>query len=119
MLRVDYRIEYGVIKVRQERNDGSKVFTIKIHWANALCAFIHHRVDEEGTKWADLVSWFADEGHLKRFANECDGDCLAFLYGDIVSVKLNLYYKESMTLLKHIVKSGHKVTCYYKEPKKK
>lgn len=31
---------------------------------------------------------------------------------------LNLFYKESNILLKHIVKH-HKVTCYYKEPSKK
>jgi hypothetical protein len=37
--------------------------------------------------------------------------------GKIVSVKLNLYYKESNILLKHIVKH-HEVKCYYKEDKK-
>lgn len=117
MLRVNYKIEYGEVKYRQTSDN--RIYTIKIHWANALCAFIHHRKDNEGTKWADLVAFFADEQHIKNCEKSWDGDCLDFLMGKVTSIKLNLYYQESKTLLKHFVKAGHKVTCYYKEPKKK
>ena len=41
------------------------------------------------------------------------------LPGDkVLSIKLNMYYKECSTLLKYFVRSGHKVTAFYKEPKK-
>lgn len=116
MLRVDYKVTYGVIKYKQ--NDG-KVFSIKIHWANALCAFIYHYKREDGTKMAQLVGFFADEQHIKNCENSW-GDCLSFLSGKVMSIKLNMYYhKECNVLLKHFVKCGHEVKCYYKEPKTK
>lgn len=37
----------------------------------------------------------------------------------VTKVKLNLFYKESKTLLKYMVRDGLKVECYYKEPNKK
>ncbi len=115
MLQVDYKITFGEIKVRQKSDN--RLVTVKIHWANALCAFIYHYKNENGEKMAQLISFFADEQHIKN-CEKSYGDPLDIFMGEIVSVKLNLYYKESMTLLKHIVKH-HKVTCYYKEPKKK
>ena len=116
MLRVDYKITYGEIKVRQ--NSDNRLETIKIHQANALCAFIYHYKEDDGTKMAKLVSFFADEQHIKNCEkNFKSHDCLDFFMGKIVSVKLNLYYKESNILLKHIVKH-HEVKCYYKEDKK-
>lgn len=116
MLRVDYKITYGEIKVRQ-KND-NRLVTIKIHWANALCAFIHHYKNENGEKMAQLISFFADEQHIKNCEkNFASHDPIDFFYGKIVSVKLNLFYKESRTLLKHIVKH-HEVKCYYKEDRK-
>ena len=115
MLQVDYKITFGEIKVRQDDN---RLVTIKIHWANALCAFIYHYKAEDGTKMVQLISFFADEQHIKNCEkNFPSHDCLDFFMGKIVSVKLNLYYKESMTLLKHIGKH-HEVKCYYKEDKK-
>lgn len=115
MIHVDYKITYGEIKVRQNDN---KLVTIKIHWANALCAFIYHYKEEDGTKMAQLISFFADEQHIKNCEkNFASHDPIDLFYGKIVSVKLNLFYKESRTLLKYIVKH-HKVTCYYKEDKK-
>ena len=117
MLRVNYKITYGEIKVRQKSDN--RLATVKIHSANALCAFIYHYKAEDGTEMAQLISFFADEKHIKNCEkNFPSHDCLDFFMGKIVSVKLNLYYKESNILLKHIVKH-HKVTCYYEEPSKK
>lgn len=115
MLHVNYKITYGEIKVRQKSDN--RLVTIKIHLANALCAFIYHYKNENGEKMAQLISFFADEQHIKN-CEKSYGDPLDIFMGEIVSVKLNLYYKESNILLKHIVKH-HNVTCYYKEPKKK
>lgn len=114
MLRVDYKITYGEIKVRQ--NSDNRLETIKIHQANALCAFIYHYKEDDGTKMAKLVSFFADEQHIKN-CEKSYGDPIDFFNADVVGVKLNLYYKESRTLLKYIVKH-HNVECYYKEDKK-
>ena len=117
MLRVNYKITYGEIKVRRASNN--KLVTIKIHLANALCAFIYHYKAEDGTKMAQLIDFFADEQHIKNCEkNFSSHDPIDIFFGEIVSVKLNLFYKESRTLLKYIVKH-HKVTCYYKEPSKK
>lgn len=116
MLRVDYKITYGEIKVRQKSDN--RLVTIKIHCANALCAFIHHYKDENGEKMAQLISFFADEQHIKNCEkNFINHDPIDIFMGEIVSVKLNLFYKESNILLKHIVKH-HEVKCYYKEDKK-
>lgn len=119
MLNVNYNIEYGVIHYTQ-RSD-LKRFTIKIHWANALCAFIYHYKTDDGKKLAQLVSFFADEQHLKNCEKSWNGDSLGFIsdVGIGITIRLNVYYKESMTLLKHFTKAGYKVTCYYKEPKTK
>lgn len=116
MLRVDYKITFGEIKVKQNDN---RVVTIKIHWANALCAFIYHYKNENGEKMAQLISFFADEQHIKNCEKSFEShDPIDLFGGKVVGVKLNLFYKESSILLKHIVKH-HKVTCYYKEPSKK
>ena len=115
MLQVNYKITYGEIKVRQKTDN--RLVTVKIHWANALCAFIYHYKAEDGVKMAQLISFFADEQHIKN-CEKVYGDPLDIFMGEIVSVKLNLFYKESNILLKHIVKH-HRVTCYYEKPSKK
>ena len=121
MLRVNYKIEFGKIHYRQ--NSDSKNFTIKIHWANALCAFIYHGVHSDGKKYAQLVSFYADEQHIKNcMKQDCwKNDSLGFVSdcGKILGISLNLYYKESNILLKYFTRSGYKVKCYYKEPKNK
>lgn len=117
MLRVNYNITYGEVTYKQA-SDG-RLFTVKIHSANALCAFIYHYKDNDGKKMAQLVSFFADEQHIRNCEKNFEShDCIDFFCGKITNVKLNLYYKESKILLRHFVKH-HKVTCYYKEPSKK
>ena len=113
MLRVNYRIEYGQVKVNSW--DKTKVHTVKIHPANALCAFIHHYKDEKGEKMDQLWNFIIDTQHIKNIMK----DYKTLLGEDVVSVKLNVYYKEAQQLVKPMAQSGYKVTCYYKEPKKK
>lgn len=115
-LQVNFKITYGEIKYRQASDN--KLYTTKIHSANALCALIYH-YKKDGEKWAQLVSFFYDEQHIKNCEkNFSSHDCLDLFNGKITSIKLNLYYKESNILLKHFVKH-HEVTCYYQEPKNK
>lgn len=113
MLRVNYQISYGEVKVKS--SDGSKVLTVKIHPANALCAFIYHYKNDKGEKMAQLWCFLTDNKHIKNIMK----DYKTLLGKDVVSVKLNMYYKESLQLVKPMAESGYKVTCYYKEPKKK
>ena len=113
MLRVNYQISYGEVKVKSW--DGSKVCTVKIHPANALCAFIYHYKNDKGEKIAQLWNFLGDAQHIKNIMK----DYKTLLGENVVSVKLNMYYKESQQLVKPMAQSGYKVICYYKEPKDK
>lgn len=113
MIRVNYQIEYGVVRVRSW--DGEKICKVKIHPANALCAFIYHYRDEKGVGMAQLWNFLGDTKHIKNIMK----DYKTLLGEDVVSVRLNVYYKEAQQLVKPMAQSGYKVTCYYKEPKKK
>jgi len=115
MLRVNYLISYGEVKVKN--HDETKVLTVKIHPANALCAFIYHYRQEDGQKMAQLWNFLCDLDHAKRIIKNSSDHTL--LGTDVVSVKLNVYYKEARQLIIPMAKSGYKVTVYYKEPKKK
>lgn len=111
--------KYGVVTVKQR---GQK-FNIDIRSANCLAAFIYVRKatpeelaeNPDGKYYHQLYSFFADEQHCKNLMKEY-GNVLG---DDVVSVKLNMAYKESWKLLKYFVKSGYKVTCYEKPEKKK
>lgn len=115
MLRVNYKIEYGSVKVKN--HDKTKVLTVKIHQANALCAFIYHYRREDGQKMAQLWNFLCDTQHIKNIMKDSSDHTL--LGTSVVSVKLNVYYKEARQLIMPMAKSGYKVTVYYKEPKKK
>ena len=112
MLRVNYNIKYGEVTLKQK----DTAFKVEIFWANALCAFIY-QYKEHGKDMVRLLSFFADEKHIENCEKDAsNGDVLSYiLWGEIVDVRLNLYYKEANILLKHFVKN-HQVTCYYKKP---
>ena len=113
MLRVNYQIHYGSITIFQESDKTE--YTIDIHSANALCAFIYH-YEENGKKYAQLQGFLADEQHIKNCLKEKD-DLLQVLFAQkVVKVRLNLYHKQAKTLLKYIIKK-HNVECYYEEEK--
>ena len=111
--------KYGTVTVKQR---GHK-FNIDIRDANCLAAFIYVRKatpeeladNPEGKYYHMLYSFFSDEQHCKNKLKEY-GNVLG---DDVVSIKLNMAYKESWKLLKYFVKSGYKVTCYEKPEKKK
>lgn len=114
----------GKINITQER-DGEKLhFTLQIRQGNCLAVllFVRKSTPEElekhpkGKWYHQLWSFYVDAHHLKNIYN-AEGDVL--FHENVTSIQLNMYYKECNTLLKYFTKSGHKVTCYYKEPKKK
>lgn len=64
MLNVSYATTYGVVRVIS--HDGKKTFSVKIHPANALCAFIYHFKGEDGKKYAQLWNFPFGQGTRKQ-----------------------------------------------------
>ena len=119
-------ITIGKINVIQEFAEHKKQYTIQIRQGNCLAVLLYVRKateeelkkNPEGKWYHQLWSFYSNEQHLKNIMKEY-GDVLYGEFEKVTSISLNLYYKENLTLLKYFTKSGHKVTCYYKEPKKK
>ena len=99
----------GTITIKQ----GENKFKIQIRQGNCLAVFIHVSKQEDGQYLHTLYSFYADEQHLKNIIKK-DGKPF---WDEVVSVELNMYYKESAILLKHLVEF-YKVKCYYKGTKK-
>ena len=108
MLRVNYKTEYGSVRVKN--HDGSYA-TIRIHWANALCAFVYHYKNEKGERMAQLWNFLGDMQHVRNIMKEYG----TLLGKEVVSVKLNVFYKEMQQLVLPMCQSGYKVECYYKK----
>lgn len=105
----------GELTIKQH----GKKFKIQIRRGNCLAVFIYVARNPESTGKHDrylhgLYSFFADTQHMRNMAKDCG------LFGDeVVSVKLNTFYKESLTMLPYFTKAGYKVTCYYKNDEEK
>ena len=115
--------------VQQIRNEkGEKEphkFDIQIREGNCLAVFIYVYKEKEPEDPKkpyvhQLVNFLSDEQHMKNIVKNYKTDVFAsmFMAESIKKIKLNLFYKESSTLLKYMVRDGLKVECYYKEPKK-
>lgn len=117
----------GTITIAQQREneDKPRKYKIQIRQGNCLAVFINVYKEEnpEDPKkcWVhQLINFLGDEQHLKNITNKWKENIFPrMLSADwIVKVELNLFYKESNTLLKYMVHDGLKVKCYYKEGKK-
>ena len=117
-------VTIGTFTLVQESGGETKKFPIQIRQGNCLAVFLHvyKQKEPENPKfpWVhDLVSFFADEQHIKNIFKDYKTNVFGQLFwGDLKNIKLNLYYKECNTLLKYFTRDGLKVQCYYKEPKK-
>lgn len=117
-------VTIGKVRIAQERGGEKLHFELQIRQGNCLAVLLHVRklTEEEkkehpeSTCMHTLYSFFVDEQHCKNIMKS-QGDIMCG--EEVTSVELNMYYKECWTLLKYFTKSGHKVKCYYKEPKKK
>lgn len=70
----------------------------------------------------DLVMFFIDEQHMKRCLNNKGNGKQTFedlFLGKLTDIKLNIYYKNMLTLAKYMVRDGLKVQIYYEDPKNK
>lgn len=107
----------GKIIIKQ----GEQKFNLQIRQGNCLAVIINVRkaTEEElkehpeGKYIHTLYTFYADEQHMKNMMKSYD----KVLFDEVVSIELNMFYKENYTLLKYFVKSGYKVKCYYKEEK--
>lgn len=117
-------VTMGTVTIRQEKEveEGTKrtfKYEIQIRQGNCLAVLIHVRKNPDSKGKDDryihtLYSFFGDEQHLKNLLKN-EG---RIFWDEVVSIQLNMYYKECATLLKYMTRAGHKVTCYYKEPKR-
>lgn len=82
---------------------------------NALASLIYKYVDKDGKNMCQLYTFFADKKHCQNIVKHHG----KLMNDEIVNITLNLWYKESKTLLDFFLKDGHQVTCYRKEPEKK
>lgn len=117
----------GTVTIAQQRKDEDKPrkYKIQIRQSNCLAVFlyVYKKENPEDPKhpWVhQLVNFLADERHLNNIIKYDKNNVFAsILSADwIDKVELNLFYKESNTLLKYMVRDGLKVKCYYKEDKK-
>ena len=101
----------GTMKVMtaDKRNEGWDVLICK---GNCMAVFVI-----EDTDCDHLYFFLADKEHGKRIMKDNHNRLLGT--DDVRDIRLNMYYKECHALLDLMVKSGYKVECYYKEPKKR
>lgn len=97
--------------------ENGKLYVGNIFGGNCLCVFTQFYKDKDTGKDMEMFhSFFADEKHLKNFYEH---EKTISIYPNLKSVRLNMYFKESIILAKYYAMSGIKVAAYYKEPKKK
>ena len=114
----------GVVYIEQQGGGEEKPrkYKIQIRQGNCLAVFMHiykfKNLEDPKKCWMhQLVNFLANEQHLKNIVKEEKENIFAWMLSanKITKVKLNLFYKESNTLLKYMVRDGLKVECYYKE----
>ena len=97
-----------IAKVVIEQN-GHK-FNLEIRRGNCLGVVIHRSTDADGKATVMLYSFFSDRQHLKNIVA-----AHGTVFSDkVVSIKMNMKFKESYELLPFFMDSGYKVTCYKK-----
>lgn len=105
-----YETMLGKMVIEQERMvDGqlvSQQYEIEIRQGNCLAVFIYETGEGYG-----LYNFYADLDHIKRIKKSHKGKLL--LYDKVVSCRLNLRYKESVTLAKYFAMDGVEVVGYY------
>lgn len=110
---------YGKVYIEQRHGEIRQRFTIDIREGNCLAVFVHVRkaTDDElaenpqGRYIHTLWNFLADEQHAKNIMKHE----ATLLGNEVLRIKLNMFHKNSWTLLKYFVKSNYKVECYYKE----
>lgn len=111
MLRYNYKTPMGKMIIEQPVADKMKRFTITICEANCMAAFVSISKKTDGKELHTLYSFFGDAQHANNIAKSNDGK---LFWDKVVSIELNMAFKDAMPLLKILTKNGYKVKCYYK-----
>lgn len=127
-----WKHKIGTISVERTMPDtGAKErFKLNIYSANCVGAVIYEfkEKNEETGKVRNMYRFWCfwgDLKHLKRclgLIKNYDGKYSNLYNGSVswdnwIKLKLNVYYKEMLTVAGLFAKAGHKVEIYYKEPK--
>ena len=94
----------GKLVIKQDKRE----FEIEIRQGNCLAVLINRYVNEEGVTMNQLYSFYSDAKHLDNIIKSNGSP----FFDEVVSIELNMKYKECEQLLRRFVKF-HKVTCYY------
>ena len=113
-----WKNKMGKVVIKQKRmadgKETSKKFDINIYKGNCLAIFINEYKDAETSEdMYTLYTFFSDKKHVSNILK----DNKKLFWDEVVSIELNLFFKDARTLLDIFVKQGYKVKCYYKEIK--
>lgn len=90
---------------------GDSRYKIQIRQGNCLAVMIHCRKDDNSEGYIHtLYTFFADEQHIKNIIKN-EG---RLFFDKVISARLNLKYKESVTLAKYFAMQKIKTSVYYK-----
>ena len=113
MINAYYKTKFGTVYT----NYNGKPCQVGIYGGNCLCVFVYKFKDQKtGKMMESLVNLYHNKEHITNQIKEYGN--LFITPGYIKNIRLNTYYKESMTLAKYFAQEKHTVTLFYKEPKK-
>lgn len=94
----------GKITIKQKET----TFYVNIYTGNALAIFISE-FELDGEEHFFLYNFFADKAHCDNIIKNSK----RLFTDEVVSIELNLCYKNAQKLLDIFVKNGYRVLCYY------
>ena len=110
MLRYNYKTPMGKMIIEQNYGEEKNRFTILICEANCMAAFISIGKDDKGNELHSLYTFFADPTHVRNIVKHQG----SLIPDKVVSIELNLAFRDAKPLLNVLVKNGYKVKCFYK-----
>lgn len=119
MLRWNWKNKMGELVIEMLTAEGKKTYTRNIYAANCLFAVISEWYDSGNAQDMYAVHYFInDTDHLKRclgLKKNHEGKKEDMYKDEFVSMRLNTFFKESVTIAKLFARAGHEVTLYYEE----
>lgn len=109
----------GELVIEMNTCEGKKTYTRNIYRANCLFAVISEWYDTvKAQEMYEVHYFFEDADHLKRclgLKKNHEGEKYDMYANCFVSMRLNTFFKESITIAKLFTRAGHEVTLYYEE----
>lgn len=121
MLRWLWKNKMGELVIKMKTNEGEKTYKRNIYAGNCLFIVMSEWHDKETDKdMYDINYFILDTEHLDKclgLKRNHEGKKEDMYKDEFVSMRLNTFFKESVTIAKHFAKAGHEVTLYYEEIK--